>query len=63
MAAESSASRSPGSERRRPLPRPTRRAEERWRLETVGEVHATPVVVDGTVYVGSDDDFLYAIHT
>ncbi|MFF5146151.1 PQQ-binding-like beta-propeller repeat protein [Streptomyces sp. NPDC013157] len=37
--------------------------EERRRLETGGEVCSTPVVADGTVYVGSEDDFLYAVHT
>ncbi|KAB1977590.1 PQQ-binding-like beta-propeller repeat protein [Streptomyces triticiradicis] len=41
--------------------------EERRRLQTGGEVHATPVVADGTVCAGSEDDFpyalLYVIHT
>ncbi|MBK3576928.1 PQQ-binding-like beta-propeller repeat protein [Streptomyces sp. MBT65] len=36
--------------------------EERWRPETQGEVYSWPVVAGGTVYVGSKDDFLYAIH-
>jgi outer membrane protein assembly factor BamB len=26
-------------------------------------VNASPVVADGTVYVGSRDKFLYAVHT
>jgi len=37
--------------------------EERWRLQTGGEVHATPLVADGAVYIGSKDDFPYAVHT
>ena len=37
--------------------------EERWRLQTGREVYSTPVVADGTVYVGGLDNFLYAIHT
>ncbi|MFG2375269.1 PQQ-binding-like beta-propeller repeat protein [Streptomyces sp. NPDC048504] len=36
---------------------------ERWRLQTGGEVYSTPVVADGTVYVGSLDNFPYAMHT
>lgn len=32
-----------------------------WRAETQGEVWGSPVVSDGTVYVGSQDGHLYAI--
>jgi outer membrane protein assembly factor BamB len=38
------------------------RGQERRHLETGGEVCSSPVVADGTVYVGSTDDFPYAIH-
>lgn len=35
--------------------------EPRWVVETGGSVRSSPAVVDGTVYVGSDDGHLYAI--
>jgi len=34
-----------------------------WKFKTGGPVDSSPVVVDGTVYVGSDDHRLYALHT
>jgi hypothetical protein len=34
---------------------------ELWRVSTGEAVHATPLVRDGTVYVGSDDGKLYAL--
>ena len=35
-----------------------------WEFETGGTVHSSPAIgSDGTVYVGSDDDKLYAIKT
>ena len=35
--------------------------EERWRFETGGEVWSSPAVVDGVLYVGSADGYVYAI--
>jgi len=35
--------------------------EERWTVETGGFVRSAPTVVDGTVYVGSNDGGIYAI--
>ncbi|MEF8814804.1 MAG: PQQ-binding-like beta-propeller repeat protein [Halovenus sp.] len=35
--------------------------EERWTVETGGFVRSAPTVVDGTVYVGSNDTGIYAI--
>ncbi|WP_425604810.1 PQQ-binding-like beta-propeller repeat protein [Halobellus marinus] len=32
-----------------------------WRFETDGSVDSSPVVVDGTVYVGSMDNHVYAL--
>ena len=32
-----------------------------WHFETAGSVTSSPAIVDGRVYVGSDDDFLYAV--
>jgi len=32
-----------------------------WRLETGGQISASPTVVDGTLYVGNNVGFLYAI--
>ena len=32
-----------------------------WRFQTGGWVDAAPLIVDGTVYVGSQDGFLYAL--
>jgi outer membrane protein assembly factor BamB len=34
---------------------------EQWRFQTGGHVHSSPVVVDGTVYVGSWDGNVYAL--
>ena len=33
----------------------------RWRFQTNGKVGTSPAVAKGTVYVGSNDDYLYAI--
>ena len=33
----------------------------RWKFKTGGPIHASPVIVDGTVYVGSTDGTLYAL--
>jgi outer membrane protein assembly factor BamB len=33
----------------------------RWQFDTDGRVYSSPVVVDGTVYVGSHDHSLYAV--
>ena len=38
-----------------------RSGEERWRFETDNDVSSSPAVVDGVVYVGSDDGNVYAI--
>ena len=35
--------------------------ELRWKYKTGGPIHASPVIVDGTVYVGSTDGVLYAL--
>ena len=35
--------------------------ELRWKFKTGGPIHASPVIVDGTVYVGSTDGVLYAL--
>ena len=32
-----------------------------WRYRTKGNVDSSPAVVDGVVYVGSDDNYLYAL--
>lgn len=37
--------------------------EERWRVETGGEAFSSLVVAEGTVYIGGNDGFLYAIRT
>jgi outer membrane protein assembly factor BamB len=34
---------------------------EEWAFETDGEIYSSPTVVDGTVYVGSNDNYLYAV--
>jgi outer membrane protein assembly factor BamB len=34
---------------------------ERWQFETGDDVRSSPAVVDGTLYVGSDDGNLYAL--
>lgn len=36
---------------------------KRWDFETGGPVEAAPTVVEGTVYVGSDDGYLYALNS
>ncbi len=36
--------------------------EEVWRFETGDSVYCTPTVASGIVYVGSNDEHLYAIH-
>lgn len=33
----------------------------RWEFKTGGPIHASPIIVDGTVYVGSADGVLYAL--
>ncbi|MDE0505902.1 MAG: PQQ-binding-like beta-propeller repeat protein, partial [Candidatus Poribacteria bacterium] len=33
----------------------------RWKFKTGGPIHASPIIVDGTVYVGSTDGTLYAL--
>lgn len=33
----------------------------KWQFQTKGKIFATPVIADGTVYVGSEDSCLYAI--
>ena len=33
----------------------------RWKYKTGGPIHVSPVIVDGTVYVGSTDGVLYAL--
>ena len=35
--------------------------ELRWKFKTGGPIHASPIIVDGTVYVGSTDGVLYAL--
>ena len=35
--------------------------ELRWKFKTGGPIHASPVIVDDTVYVGSTDGVLYAL--
>jgi len=40
---------------------PTTAVSERWRFETGGALWSSPVVVDGTLYVGSDDASVYAL--
>jgi len=40
---------------------PTWIARQRWRVETGSPVRSSPAVVDGTVYVGSDDNNVYAL--
>ncbi|MCM2389374.1 PQQ-binding-like beta-propeller repeat protein [Streptomyces albipurpureus] len=37
--------------------------EPRWQFKAGGPVRCAPVVVDGVVYVGSDDHHLYAVET
>lgn len=33
-----------------------------WKFKTGGEVHTKPLVYNGIVYFGSDDQYLYAIN-
>lgn len=40
---------------------PTDRVTERWAFETGERVYSSPTVVDGTVYVGSHDNNVYAL--
>ena len=40
-----------------------KRGELLWRFSTRSNMHASPAVVDGVAYVGSDDRFLYAVDT
>ena len=35
--------------------------EQEWAFETGGELSSSPTVAEGTVFVGSDDDYLYAV--
>ncbi|OIB56471.1 PQQ-binding-like beta-propeller repeat protein [Natrialba sp. SSL1] len=35
--------------------------DERWRVETDDRIQSRPTVADGVVYVGSNDDLLYAV--
>jgi outer membrane protein assembly factor BamB len=37
------------------------RLETNWRVETGGQISASPTVTDGTLYVGNNDGSLYAI--
>jgi eukaryotic-like serine/threonine-protein kinase len=36
---------------------------EKWRFKTNGKIFSSPLVVNGTVYVGSEDSSLYAIRS
>ncbi len=40
---------------------PTEAVETQWEFDTDGAVRSSPAVVDGTVYIGSDDGTVYAI--
>jgi len=40
---------------------PTTSATARWTFETHNTVYSSPAVADGTVYVGSTDNYLYAV--
>ncbi len=37
------------------------RLEATWRIETGGQISASPAIMDGTLYVGNNDGALYAI--
>ncbi|MGB6602657.1 MAG: PQQ-binding-like beta-propeller repeat protein [Candidatus Cybelea sp.] len=37
------------------------RLEATWRIETGGQISASPAIMDGTLYVGNNDGSLYAI--
>lgn len=39
------------------------RGSKLWNFQTQGHVFSSPTVVDGVVYVGSDDYRLYALRT
>ncbi|WP_405988078.1 PQQ-binding-like beta-propeller repeat protein [Streptomyces sp. NBC_00986] len=52
-----------GGSRGRSLAPPTSCARPSRRLQTGGEVYSTLAVADGTVYIGSLDNFLDAMHT
>ena len=43
------------------FPTPPEIGEEKWRFETGGYVSCSAIVSDSTIYVGSDDNHLYAI--
>ena len=42
---------------------PTKPGDLRWRYKTGHFVVSSPAVVDGVVYVGSVDDYVYAVST
>ena len=44
-----------------PTATPTKPGDLRWRYETGDDVFSSPAVVDGVVYVGSGDRYLYAV--
>jgi len=33
----------------------------RWRYQTEGAITGTPAIVDGVIYIGSADHYVYAI--
>jgi outer membrane protein assembly factor BamB len=37
--------------------------QERWQFTTGGHIESAPTVANGVMYVGSDDDYLYALDT
>jgi len=46
---------------RQPGPEPVGNPTLAWRVDTNGEVYSSPAVVDGVLYIGTKDGFLYAI--
>jgi len=40
-----------------------RTGDLRWRFQTEGPVLSSPFIVDGIVYVGSNDCYVYALPT
>jgi len=44
------------------LGRETQAQTQRWSFETGGKVFSSPAVADGTVYIGSGDGNIYAVH-
>ena len=44
-----------------PGPAPTGEPKLLWRFQTGDWIEAAPAIIDGVIYVGSDDGFLYAI--